>query len=136
MQINKNEIVEFINSLSGYVGYIQFSHRAIDKDKDIFLKDRAVKIEKEEGFIYEAHFCNDQESISIKQVNASWFVSKENLSQIEPEDTQDFISDIKDFNYRIKMAQVWKEEADYFCEGMMVKKLKKVVFLGFTGGEK
>jgi CRISPR type III-associated protein (TIGR04423 family) len=30
------------------------------------------------------------------------------------------------------MAQIWKSEADEFCDGMEVMKLQKVVFAGFS----
>ena len=36
MQKTKEEIIEYINGLDGYEGYVQFSDRPIDKDKDIF----------------------------------------------------------------------------------------------------
>ena len=127
------EVVAFINSLDGYSGYVQFSHRIIDKTKDVFI-DKSPKINNENGFIYESHFCNGKESISIKQINDSWIVSKTDISSIEQEDIITYLSDIKDFNYKIKMAQIWQSEPDELCEGMKVMKLKKVVFAGFENG--
>ncbi|MDQ7060882.1 MAG: TIGR04423 family type III CRISPR-associated protein [Sulfurimonas sp.] len=134
MKKNKTQIIEYINSLQNYQGYVQFSHRPIDKNKDIFYDGKAVSIEDEEGFIYEAHFCNDKESIAIKQVNESFLVSKTNISDIDENDTQEYISDIENLP-KIKMAQIWEEEVDELCAGMKVKKLKKVVFTGFEKGD-
>jgi CRISPR type III-associated protein (TIGR04423 family) len=131
----KQQVVEYINDLQNYQGYVQFSHRPIDKSKDIFL-DNNPKIEDEEGFIYEAHFCNGKESIVIKQINDGWFISKTNISNIDKNDIQEFITDVSEFNYKVKMAQIWEEVEDELCENMKIKKLKKVVFAGFEGERK
>jgi CRISPR type III-associated protein (TIGR04423 family) len=131
MKKNRDEIIEYINSLKGYNGYVQFSNRPIDKNKDIFL-DGNVKIENENGFIYEAHFSNGTESIQIRQINDSWLVSITDISNIDKKDIQEYISDIEDFDYKIKMAQIWEECEDEYCENMKVKKITKVVFAGFV----
>ena len=128
------EVVEFINSLEGFEGYVQFSHRPIDKNKDIFI-NKSPTIENEDGFIYEAHFCNGKESIAIKQINDEFIVNKVKISSVNKDDIQSYISDIKEFDYKVKMAQVWKEESDELCEGLRVKRLKNVVFAGFEKGE-
>jgi CRISPR type III-associated protein (TIGR04423 family) len=129
----KEILIKDINELQGYQGYVQFSHRPIEKSKDIFL-DNNPQIEDEEGFIYEAHFCNGKESIAIRQINDGWFLSKTDISNIDKNDMQEFITDISDFNYKVKMAQIWEEVEDELCENMPVKKLKKVVFAGFVNG--
>lgn len=130
--MKKDEIIDYINKLENYRGYVQFSHRAIDKEKDIFV-DKSPQVKNESGFIYEAHFCNGKDSVSIKQVNDSWLIDK--TKDVSMSDTQTYISDIQEFNYKIKMAQVWEEKIDDLCETMPVKKLKKVVFAGFEKGE-
>jgi len=132
MKETKKTIVECINSLKGYQGYVQFSHRQIIKDKDIFI-DENPKVEDEAGFIYEAHFYNGTDSITIKQVNDNWIVDK--IKNTPLDDTQTYLSDVKGFDYKIRMAQIWEAEKDDFCEDMEVKKLKKVVFAGFEKGE-
>ena len=131
---NKKEIVEYINNLQNYRGYVQFSHRPIDKKKDIFV-DSDPKIEDEEGFVYEAHFCNDKESIAIKQINNSWMVSKTDIANIDIKDTQNYITDVSGFDYKVKMAQIWDEVEDELCENMKVKRVSKVVFAGFVDGK-
>ena len=132
----KTEVINYINSLDTYEGYVQFSHRPIDKNKDIFYDGKNVKVEDESGFIYEAHFCNGTNSIQIRQVNDSWLVSKTDISNVSDEDTQSYISDIESFPYEVKMAQVWESDEDEFCKKMKVKQLKKVVFAGFEGASK
>lgn len=136
MKINRQKILEYINSLRGYEGYVQFSHRPISKDQDIFFDGKNIKVEDESGFIYEAHFCNNKESIQIRQINDSWLVSKIDILNVSGEDTQTYISDIEKFPYKVKMAQIWKDETDELCENMKAKKLKKVVFAGFEGASK
>jgi len=134
---DRDRLIEDINEeLQNYQGYIQYSNRAISKKDDIFIKDNP-KADEKGGFIYEAHFCNDEQSISIKQINDSWIVSTTQLSEIDniEKDIQSYISDIKDCP-KIKMAQIWEEEVDEFCDGMSVKKLKKVVFVGFEKEKK
>jgi len=131
MKKSSEEIIEYINSLKNYEGYIQFSDTKI-RDCDIFKKEDNIsqKLQLTNGFIYEAHFYNGQESIMIRQINNSWIVSKTDILNISQNDIKSYISDITDLP-KIKMAQIWEEEADKFCNGMMVKKLKRVVFAGF-----
>jgi len=129
MKKNRTEVIEFINSLSGYEGYVQFSHRAIDIEKDLFLETNP-KVEDEEGFVYEAHFENGIESIAIRQLNESWLVSTTDITNAERE-TFYAIADLK-----VNMAQVWEAKKDALCENMDVMKLEKVVFAGFEKGDK
>lgn len=124
MKKNRKEIIEFINSLKGYEGYVQFSNRPIE---DVWQMPSDIFVEEREGFVYEAHFCNTQESLSIKQINNAWFVSKTALENISPKDINTYKSKFG----AIDMAQIWEDEADEYCEDMHVKKLKKVVFAGF-----
>ena len=125
MRKNREEVIDYINTLSGYEGYVQFSHRAIDIEKDVFL-DKEPKVENEAGFIYEAHFSNEEKSIMIRQVNDAWLVSETDISNAELE-TFHAIAGLK-----VKMAQIWEAKADELCEGMEVMKLQKVVFAGFS----
>ena len=136
MKKNRNEIIDYINSLEEYQGYVQFSHRPIDKQTDIFYEDKKVEVKDEEGFIYEAHFSNGSESVTIKQINDSWIVSKTDINTLDKKDIQEYISDIENFNYKIQMAQIWEVKEDELCENMPVKKLSKVVFIGFKGESK
>ena len=131
----KEKVIDHINSsYKAYQGYVQFSHRKIEKDKDIFLKGN-VEVSDEKGFIYEAHFYNEaeQKSVQIRQINDGWLVSETDLKGDNEYEIsyEAYISDIEAFSYKVQMAQVWKEEPDELCENMKVKKLQRVVFAGF-----
>jgi len=128
-------ILSIINMMQTFQGYVQFSHREIDREKDIFL-NKPPHVEKEDGFIYEAHFAHKNRSVSIRQVNNLWVISLTDISAVNTNDIQSYKSEIKDWDYNIKMAQIWEEQNDPLCEGMKVKKLKKVVFAGFESNEK
>lgn len=122
---NNQEVINYINNLKNYCGYIQFSDEKI-RECDIFKEYQDIQLVQTKGFIYEAHFWNGTDSISIKQINNSWIISEnKNISQ---NDIQKYIA--KD-GLKVKMAQIWDTVEDEFCEGMQVKKLKKVVFAGF-----
>ncbi|MBD3807155.1 MAG: TIGR04423 family type III CRISPR-associated protein [Epsilonproteobacteria bacterium] len=130
MKKNRTEILEYINNLQGYEGYIQMSDRPIS---DIWTSKNDIVFNPSSGFIYEAHFCNGIESIAIRQINDAWHVATTQLSEVldETNDIQEYDS----IAGKVKMAQIWKEEADELCENMPTKKLKKVVFAGFVKGE-
>ena len=123
------EVIEYINSLKDYQGYVQFSDRPIE---DIYTTPSSISVDAKGGFVYEAHFCNDVESITIKQINDVWIGSNTNIKDIKDEDMTTYFA----YEKNVKMAQIWQEESDDMCEDMLVKKLKKVVFAGFAGGEK
>ena len=131
---DNNELIEDIKQLQNYEGYIQFSDTKI-RDCDIFKKDDNIstKIQPTNGFIYEAHFCNSIQSISIKQINDSWYIDETDISNIDNTDIQVYCGEN---NTKIKMAQIWEKEKDKLCEDIEVKKLKKVVFVGFDSAKK
>ena len=135
----KSEVIDYINSLEDYRGYVQFSHRPLEQ-KDVF-EDRDPKVQDEEGFVYEAHFSNAQNSIMIRQQNAVWVVSETAISDIDEKDMEYFSLEktalLKSVNSNwVKMAQIWKSEADELCDGMEVMKLQEVVFAGFEKEKK
>jgi CRISPR type III-associated protein (TIGR04423 family) len=124
-------INNYINTLKGYQGYIQMSDESIS---DIWQSFSDISFAPLNGFVYEAHFCNGTESIAIKQINGDWLVSKTSLGEVKNKE-----KDIQTYHaingLRVKMAQIWEEVDDEFCENMPVLKLKKVVFVGFTKGD-
>ena len=128
MKKNKTEILEYINSLRGYEGYVQFSDRPIE---DIWTQKSDISVDAKGGFVYEAHFSNGVESISIKQINSSWLVSTTDISNIKEENTEIFYA----LEKNVKMAQIWDKITDPLCEDMKVEKLQKVLFAGFVKGE-
>ena len=131
-KMNLEEVINYINSLKGYQGYVQFSDRKIDIDKDVFI-DKAPKVETEKGFIYEAHFCNKQTSILIRQFNENFLVVETDVRDIEQNDI-DIFKAIG--NLKVEIAQIWHEVEDEDFDEFKVRKLKNVVFYGFKGDEK
>lgn len=147
MKKNKDEILKYVNeNLKGYEGYIQLMGEKID-EKHLFLAGERTPGLGEDELIYEAHFFDEKskKSVSIRQINDAWFVDETELNKVALEE-----SDIKTFypkfgNFKIKMAQIWQDEKDEFCEvpqdngtleGLPVLKLQKIVFAGFVKDEK
>lgn len=147
MRKNRDEILRYVNeNLKGYEGYIQLMGEKID-EKHLFLTSERTPSLGEDELIYEAHFFNAnlKKSISIRQINDAWFVDETELNKVALEE-----SDIKTFcpkfgNFKIKMAQIWQDEKDEFCEvlredgtreGLPVLKLQKIVFAGFVKDKK
>lgn len=126
MKKNQIEIIDYINTLKGYQGYIQMSDCPI---RDIWKDYSDINFTPKSGFIYEAHFFNGKDSIAIKQINDCWLVDEN--KNIPLSDTQTYHGS---HNSKIKMAQIWEAENDPLCENMPVLKLKKVVFAGFVKG--
>ncbi|CAA6804229.1 MAG: Unknown protein [uncultured Sulfurovum sp.] len=120
----KSKVINYINGLGGYRGYVQFSHRPIDIERDVFI-DHNPSVKDEEGFILEAHFFNGSTSLSIRQVNAEWIVDESLNIPLDNLETYHGIDDLK-----IKMAQIWTLQQDDNCANLEVLKLNKVVFAG------
>ena len=130
MRKSREEIIDYINGLSGYEGYVQFSHRPIDIERDVFIGSNP-KVEEEEGFVLEAHFFNKTDSVTVRQINSEWRVDEHKSVPFDDVKTYHAIDDLK-----IKMAQVWTAETDENCDNKSVMKLQKVVFVGFWIDEK
>jgi CRISPR type III-associated protein (TIGR04423 family) len=123
--MNQKEIIEYINGLTGYEGYIQFSHRPIDIEKDVFI-DQDPNVKDEEGFILEAHFFDGSNGVTIRQINDEWVVD-ENKSIVLNNVNSYYAVDTLEVN----MAQIWTPKRDKYCADFEVLKLEKVVFVGF-----
>lgn len=127
----KEDVIAYINEhLQGYDGYVQFSNRPIDIARDVFINASVQVRDEKESFISEAHFSNGKESVAIRQMNATWRLSTTDIDNVEVE-TFYAIADLK-----VKMAHIWKLKKDEHCLGMDVLTIDKVVFAGFTGGDK
>ena len=158
MKKNKDEILKCVNeNLKGYEGYIQLMGEKID-EKHLFLAGERTPGLGEDELIYEAHFFDEKskKSVSIRQINDAWFVDETELggANLDPKknpDIKEFHSKFKpEFSakfkeVKIKMAQIWQDEKDEFCEvpqgngtleGLPVLKLQKIVFAGFVKDEK
>lgn len=141
MKKNRDEIFKYVNEdLQGHEGYIQPISQNIDEKYVFCGTDKAPILDKND-LIYEAHFFNasSKKSILIRQINDAWLVDETDLSGVsldpkENPDVQEFYS--KFDGIKIKMAQIWIEEKDEFCEKMPVLKFKKSAFAGFIRDKK
>ena len=122
----KSKVIEYINTLEDYEGYVQFSHREIEIKKDVFIQNNP-NVKDEKGFILEAHFFNGSTSISIRQMNEGWIVDECLNISLDETNIYDGID-----NLQIRMAQIWKPKKDINCANMEVIKLEKVVFAGLS----
>lgn len=127
MKKNRKEILDYINALRGYQGYVQFSDRRIE---DVFLGFSDITVDPQEGFVYEAHFFNGTDTITIRQINEWWYVDE--IRNVPLTDTQTYLGVTTP---KIRMAQIWEKVPDELCEGLYVDKLSKVVFAGFVQGD-
>ena len=140
MKKNREEVIEYINGLKAYEGYVQFSDKSL-RTCDVFEGYQDIQLTPTNGFVFEAHFVNGIESIMIRQLNHEWIVSSTDISKVEKKDMDFFalektkeLENVKS-NW-VKMAQLWDEESDSLCHNMKVMKLKKVVFAGFEKDKK
>ena len=136
MKKSRTEIIEYINSLKNYEGYVQFSDTPL-RECDVFEGYQDIKLTPTKGFVYESHFSNGNESIMIRQQNAEWVVSKTSIVDMEEKDVNLYAlektSHLKGINFNwVKMVQIWEVKEDKLCDGMDVMKLQKVVFAGFV----
>lgn len=125
----QNILIDNLNNLKGYEGYVQFSNRKIEK-QDVF-KDRDIDIvtpKEQDAFLYEAHFFSKTEakSISVHYINGRWYYDETEIPK-EEEDIQCYQSN----HGIVKIAQIWEAKEDENCNNFEVKKLVKVVFAGF-----
>lgn len=136
----QSTLLQSLNSLKGYQGYVQFSHRPIDNG-DIFL-DTEIDIkmpEQTDAFLYEAHFYSKDEkrSISIRYINGAYYKDETDLCNKELKVTKEkYLPNMTHMqtkldNHYVAMAQIWQKEDDEYCCGFKTQKLKKVVFAGF-----
>ncbi len=145
---SNESLIEYIDTLKSYEGYVQFSDEPLRRC-DIFEGLQDIKLTPTKGFVYEAHFCNGQNSIMIRQQNAEWVVSKTDIVTEDEKIEIDFeyfalektalLEKDKENKLKsnwVKMAQIWKSEADDLCDSMDVMKLQKVVFAGFLVDKK
>jgi len=135
MKKSRTEIIEYINSLKAYEGYVQFSDTPL-RECDVFEGYQDIQLTPTKGFVYEAHFYNGENSIMIRQQNAEWIVSKTSIVDVEKKDIEFYALEKTKYLEKVtsnwvKMAQIWEPEKDDLCENMEVMKLKKVVFAGF-----
>jgi len=124
----KEEIKNYLENLEGFDGYVQISNREFDKDKDIFI-NKKIQINDKEGFIVEAAFSNGKKSIMVNFINGEWIVNEYELNNKHIE-FMEFNTRIKDFNKKIKMAQIFEETEEEISDinGENRESIKTLIF--------
>lgn len=129
---DQNDVIEQLNALKGYEGYVQFSHRRIG-EKDVFENGHVhIGPPEKNAILYEAHFFSPSEenSITVRYINGSWYLDETSTARATGEDIQSYQS-----HYGVvQMAQIWEAVADKECHDFETLKLSKVVFAGFDKG--
>jgi len=123
----KEKIKNYLESLEGFDGYVQISNREFDKDKDIFI-NKKIQIDDKDGFLIEAAFSNGNKSIMVNFINGEWIVSEYELN--DKMEIIEFNTKIKNFNKKIKMAQIFEEIEEEISDinGENIENVKTLVF--------
>ena len=131
----KDELEKYYNTLEDlFEGYIQMSDRRI---KHIFKTPAKLpkweEIHSGSNYILEMAFYNpkNKQSILIRQQNDHWFIIEKELKGDEPTDSFFTLED----SLKMKIAQIWVEEKDEFCNDWSVLEPKYLMFAGFEKGE-
>ncbi len=152
-KLDKVGLEQFFNKeiTPDYEGYVQISDR-----KGFFILENGVSTQTEgnysvvlgsfwnsvhnesgDNFIIEAAFYSKDKncSILIRQINNYWSVSQFDLGKFS-EKTLKEVKFFSKYSKKVKIAQLWSEKIDPFCEGFSVLKPVASVFYGFDGGDK
>ena len=139
----QDELKDYYNKLNGkYQGYIQLSDRRIEH---IFVEESELpkweNLHNSVNYILEIAFFEPgtKKSILVRQANEKWLVLEKILTDKEIKEADSFYTVIDKENLQAKIAQIWEEEADEFCEvgedeykdKLKVLKPKVLMFAGF-----
>ena len=125
-----------------YVGYIQISDTPFESEH-IWTSPKPLPkwddLHNTFNYILELCLYNKQtrHSIVARQHNDSWLVLEKQLNDDDLANTENFETVVKE-TPRMRIAQIWQEESDPFCEGWKVLEPKALMFAGFeqSKGEK
>ena len=127
-----------------YVGYIQMSDKYIEhihkKPNDLWALAELYKDVKgnstEVNYVLEmALFCEEtKESILVRQHNDGWLLRKKNIEESMPIES---FHTVASKTLKMKMAQIWEDTPNDFCNVWYVSELQCLMFAGFetTGGQ-
>jgi len=147
--LNRFELIKNLSDIPKikYTGYIWKSDNPAPEIK-INPKDIFSDI-GENPFIIEGYLYSESESqsISIKQIDGQYFISKIDLAGIDLKNLPDdifaqhcYLSDPaifklnNDFKY-IKFVEYWESKPDDLCAGMQVLQPARIAFIGFSKEE-
>lgn len=129
----QDELKDYYNGLNGkYQGYIQLSDKRIEH---IFQNDTALpkwdSLHNGVNYILELALfdTNTQKSILVRQTNEKWLVLEKFLTDNELNEADKFYT-VKE-NLQAKIAQIWEEKEDGFCNNLPTQTLQTLLFAGF-----
>jgi len=139
----RNEFATIYDGLNGeYQGYIQMSDKRIEHvyvnasklpDLDTLYVNTNNEVSDVNYVLEMALFDPDtQDSVLVRQHNDGWLNMKKNLKDISLDDKDSYFS-AKEDEPKMKIAQIWEEVSNEFCEGWDVLEPKYLMFAGFEG---
>ena len=127
---NLDELNTYLKNFSEIEGYVQYLSR-----EKIELIQGSVSLDEPP---MEVVFWSGRDglSVAIRFFGGNWYVDEtgvdiEAVSKDNKDDIETYLSVLP--GKKVKFAQIWKDEADEFCEGFKVKRFVKNVFIGFEG---
>lgn len=141
--MNLLEFKKFYESLDAkFEGYIQLS----DSKDFIILEDNFLPawetLHNDKNFINTLSLWDGDRSINIRQINNGFAKLDVKISDFKKDiyeiTHQTFLVNVKFKNTkinRIKMTQIWQENADDLCCGFAVLEPQFLLFSGFERGE-
>ena len=122
-----------------YVGYIQMSDKRIEhvytKEQqlpplDTLYVDSSGNESKVNYVLELALLSSAGKSILVRQHNTGWLELKEDLSDEQLKEADSFFI-VTPHRFKMKIAQIWKDTPNEFCEGWDVLEPKYLMFAGF-----
>ena len=121
-----------------YVGYVQMSDKRIEhvytKEQELPELDTLYVDDKDNksdvNYILEMALFDGKNSILIRQHNAGFLVVEKELTQEQIDSAESFYT-VKSNTLKMKIAQIWKDTPNEFCEGWDVLERKYLMFAGF-----
>ena len=136
MVVNREDLKTYYEKLNAqYEGYIQMSDRRIE---NIFetptILPKWNELHKGINYILEVALYepNTKMSILIRQQNDNWLILEEELKGDEPTDSFFTLKD----DLKMKIAQIWDNKEDEFCNDWEVLEPTMLMFAGFEKDSK
>lgn len=129
----KTKFEEIYNTLQGeYQGYIQLSDRKLNEDYVYKTKQKLKPLDLGSSYVVEACFFDDDESISIRQVNDGYKVVRAKLSDFDKENITENEFFTNGYG-KVKIVTIWEEKKDENCKNYNVLTPTLQLFAGFKG---
>jgi len=133
----KEELKNYYLTLSGeYEGYVQMSDSRF-KDEHLLYTSQSLPAwdtlhPNDINYILEMALFDGEQSILVRQHNDKFLVLTQTLDGTEPVDTY-YTATSK--TIKMKIAQIWEDVPNEFCENFNVLEPKALMFAGFDNAE-